>query len=441
MATIYTNDILKVEQQVVDDTYIFRFLWDTWNKSDLELIGKFGDPLINIGGSFGPEGDLNAFTLADEYIRLKAGFPYVKTFSVEDPMFAATGSAWADGYTGPYFKVNARANTGSTDYSGPVTITSPGTSSYVTAPNVVILQSLFSESNLGINTSNYTITVPDNTLAVDSPVYFTAGADAELPTGLQENKAYFVKTVSGNDITLKATIGSGTGTDTVVISSSGTPTWTMHGGKLFGFGTANLSAGDVVSVVFDSGYTNTTDQLTTADELLVMVDALDCGEALGTQATFVYNTCIPAIADIEAYAGASDATYILSVVRAGPWYTGNNAATCGKLRISTVESIDGNYIDVLPKTSSANVYYNIGTLGLTAKMAAVDNGANLTFPTGLFAGDTWYVPVQPGSNGRIKIQYFRDGIFARVDAALKLLRTEAAKDVTGNFSHNVNYTV
>lgn len=445
MSTIYTNDILKVDQQVVSDTYIFRFFWDIWNKTDLELIGKFGDPIINVGGLFGPEGNDNSFTLADEFIKLKAGFPYVKTFSADDTLFEAASSSWQDGFTGAHYKVNPRVRVASdaADFNGPIAITNPGTG-YTGAPTIAVLKDVSaingSTITVGINTSgNPTVlTIPNNTLLEDDPVYFTVGVGtAAVPTGLVANKAYFVNSVDGDGITLKSTItGSG-----IVLSDEGAPTWTLHGGKLFALGTGVLSSTTVVGITFNSDYTNTTDILTTTDKLTVLVDAGSYGATLGNTAQFIYNSSIPVVRDITAYLGAADATYILSTSRGGLWYTGSNAASCGKLHITTAETTDGNYVDVMPRTTTANAYFNMGTLGLTAKMDPLDNESALAFPTGLYAGDIWYLPVKAGTSQRIKIDYYREGIFARVDAALKLLRNEAAKDITGSFSHNVNYTV
>ncbi len=51
------------------------------------------------------------------------------------------------------------------------------------------------------------ITVPGHTLAVDERVAFYPAFGSSLPTGLTEGTIYWVKTVSGNDITVSATQG------------------------------------------------------------------------------------------------------------------------------------------------------------------------------------------------------------------------------------------
>lgn len=52
-----------------------------------------------------------------------------------------------------------------------------------------------------------TITIPGHSLAVDERVAFYAAFGSALPTGLTEGTIYWVKTVSGDDITVSATQG------------------------------------------------------------------------------------------------------------------------------------------------------------------------------------------------------------------------------------------
>jgi hypothetical protein len=58
--------------------------------------------------------------------------------------------------------------------------------------------------------SNDTLTVPGHTLAVDDEIVFYALAGDTLPTGITEGVVYFVKTVSGNDLTISTTQGGAT---------------------------------------------------------------------------------------------------------------------------------------------------------------------------------------------------------------------------------------
>lgn len=91
-----TNNIFRVSQTVQGDLYIFKFYWELWNPNDLLLLDKFGEPLVNVGGTFGTDG--NAFTLADEFVKLKSGFPYTRTFNSADTPFNTAASVKAQSY-------------------------------------------------------------------------------------------------------------------------------------------------------------------------------------------------------------------------------------------------------------------------------------------------------------------------------------------------------
>lgn len=54
------------------------------------------------------------------------------------------------------------------------------------------------------------ITIPGHTFAVDDRCAFYPAIDSSLPTGITEGTLYWVKTVSGNDITISTTQGGGT---------------------------------------------------------------------------------------------------------------------------------------------------------------------------------------------------------------------------------------
>jgi len=58
--------------------------------------------------------------------------------------------------------------------------------------------------------SNDTITIPGNTLVVDDRVAFFSTPSATLPVGITESAILWVKTSSGNDITVAATQGGTT---------------------------------------------------------------------------------------------------------------------------------------------------------------------------------------------------------------------------------------
>ena len=60
-------------------------------------------------------------------------------------------------------------------------------------------------------------TIPDLTFVVDERVQFLALEGGSLPGGVTEGVAYFVKTVSGKDITVSTTLGG----DTLPVTSDG----------------------------------------------------------------------------------------------------------------------------------------------------------------------------------------------------------------------------
>lgn len=55
-----------------------------------------------------------------------------------------------------------------------------------------------------------TITIPSHTFAVDDRVAFETSQDSALPTGITDGVVYWVKTVSGQDVTVSTTQGGAT---------------------------------------------------------------------------------------------------------------------------------------------------------------------------------------------------------------------------------------
>lgn len=58
--------------------------------------------------------------------------------------------------------------------------------------------------------SNDTLTIPGHALAVGEQVVLFTLADSTMPAGITQGTVYFVKTVSGNDITISTTSGGST---------------------------------------------------------------------------------------------------------------------------------------------------------------------------------------------------------------------------------------
>jgi hypothetical protein len=68
---------LGINREIVDNRY-YAEITTTFRESEEDLITKFGDPLINVGGEItGPP----EFTLGDNTRKLSAGFPY--TFYID----------------------------------------------------------------------------------------------------------------------------------------------------------------------------------------------------------------------------------------------------------------------------------------------------------------------------------------------------------------------
>lgn len=66
--------------------------------------------------------------------------------------------------------------------------------------------------------TNDTITIPGHSLSVDDRITFKTGFQGTLPTGVTEDTVYWVKTVSGDDITISATQG-GSAVDITAVGS------------------------------------------------------------------------------------------------------------------------------------------------------------------------------------------------------------------------------
>jgi len=64
------GDVFKVDIRATD-----------YSQVELEKMASFGEPEINLGGSFtGPP----AFSLADSYAKIKTGVPFLAAFDVRD---------------------------------------------------------------------------------------------------------------------------------------------------------------------------------------------------------------------------------------------------------------------------------------------------------------------------------------------------------------------
>ena len=86
------------------DNGVYRIilLTEDWSEGDRELMARFGEPEINVGGevNYIIDGETKTRTLGDEYVRLLRGFPYQRGFDARDyasvEEAVALGVAWKE---------------------------------------------------------------------------------------------------------------------------------------------------------------------------------------------------------------------------------------------------------------------------------------------------------------------------------------------------------
>ena len=64
-----------------DDRYNVRIITEDWSERDQQLMEKFGEPEINLGGIFG---DSPIFTLDDNLVRIMSDSPFLESFDFRD---------------------------------------------------------------------------------------------------------------------------------------------------------------------------------------------------------------------------------------------------------------------------------------------------------------------------------------------------------------------
>jgi len=80
--------LLKIKRSIENDVWRINFNLDAASipESDKELMRKFGEPEINVGGTFTvPE--VGDFTLPDKYIKVRSGLPFTQEFDSKSPEF------------------------------------------------------------------------------------------------------------------------------------------------------------------------------------------------------------------------------------------------------------------------------------------------------------------------------------------------------------------
>jgi hypothetical protein len=79
---------LRTFKHIENSIYVLNFVHDieALSNSDKDLMRKFGEPEINLGGTF-LGSTANEFTLPDEYVKIRSGFPVRKEFDSRSEPF------------------------------------------------------------------------------------------------------------------------------------------------------------------------------------------------------------------------------------------------------------------------------------------------------------------------------------------------------------------
>lgn len=92
----------RVLRDMDNGVYRIILLTEDWSEGDRELMARFGEPEINVGGevNYIIDGETKTRTLGDEYVRLLRGFPYQRGFDARDyasvEEAVALGVAWKE---------------------------------------------------------------------------------------------------------------------------------------------------------------------------------------------------------------------------------------------------------------------------------------------------------------------------------------------------------
>jgi hypothetical protein len=99
--------ILKIKRMIDNDVWKINFELDVLSlpENDKDLIRKFGEPQINIGGVF-LASTPDEYTLPDKYIRVRSDLPFTQEFDSKSPDFSsntqAKALAFQDNFTSLY---------------------------------------------------------------------------------------------------------------------------------------------------------------------------------------------------------------------------------------------------------------------------------------------------------------------------------------------------
>lgn len=94
---------IRIFSDMVNGVYRITLLTEDWSQGDVELMVQYGEPEVNVGGSFEYlyEDEPKTKDLGDQFVRLLHGFPFSIGFDSRDydgeyGEAEAAGNAWKD---------------------------------------------------------------------------------------------------------------------------------------------------------------------------------------------------------------------------------------------------------------------------------------------------------------------------------------------------------
>lgn len=95
--------ILKITRSIDNDIWKITFSLDALklSESDKQLMNKFGEPEINVGGVIGGptiQGESTEYTLPNKYIKIRSGLPYTQEFDSRTAPFNTHTQEKAEAY-------------------------------------------------------------------------------------------------------------------------------------------------------------------------------------------------------------------------------------------------------------------------------------------------------------------------------------------------------
>ena len=92
----------RVLRDMDNGVYRIILINEDWSEGDRNLMARFGEPEINVGGEvqYILDGETKTKTLGDDYVRIFRGFPYSRGFDSRDytsvDEAVAIGVAWKE---------------------------------------------------------------------------------------------------------------------------------------------------------------------------------------------------------------------------------------------------------------------------------------------------------------------------------------------------------